>query len=262
MLTFVITPSPLLPLSSLASRPPRRLLASPNFSLAARRTRFARIVPTATGSPTSPPHLKLLYFTSPGRALPIRLALHIGGIEFEDETITTREHFLPLKQSGELPYGQVPVLYVGGDPVPYAQSTAILRYAGKLSGLYHEDPQRAMRVDEVIEAVGDISAKVSKILTVEPEKKEAFVEDLVAKVLPATFGDLDRAVGRASGGAFAVGEGMTIADLMIFNMNSGFSRGLVPGIPKDIVMGYPALARVIESVAAHPKVVEYFEATK
>ena len=37
-----------------------------------------------------------------------------------------------------------------------SQSTAILRFAGKLSGLYPEDPVRALKVDEILDSLVDL----------------------------------------------------------------------------------------------------------
>ena len=92
------------------------------------------------------PALKLTYFNVEGAAEKIRLAFKLGGIEFDDERIE-RANWPALKPSA--PFGQLPLLSIDGKP-PISQSNAILRYAGRLSGLYPEDPLQAMRVDEVI----------------------------------------------------------------------------------------------------------------
>ena len=81
------------------------------------------------------PQLKLSYFDfHGGRAEPIRLALAIGGVAFEDHRFGFPE-FAEVRKT--VPFGQVPVLHVDG--VQVTQSDAILRYAGKLAGLYPTD---------------------------------------------------------------------------------------------------------------------------
>jgi len=85
--------------------------------------------------------IKLTYFGGKGRAEPCRLAFHIGGVAFEDERINF-EQFMALKP--KLPFGTVPAVTV--DNVQSAQSAAILRYAGKLGGLYPADPVQALQV--------------------------------------------------------------------------------------------------------------------
>ena len=71
------------------------------------------------------PQLKLSYFDfHGGRAEPIRLALAIGGIAFEDHRFTFPE-FAEVRKT--VPFGQVPVMHVDG--VQVTQSDAMLRYA-------------------------------------------------------------------------------------------------------------------------------------
>lgn len=48
------------------------------------------------------PKLKLTYFNMPGRAEPVRLALKINGVDFEDNRISGPE-FGALRQSDALP---------------------------------------------------------------------------------------------------------------------------------------------------------------
>lgn len=63
--------------------------------------------------------------------------------------------FAEVKQS--LPSGQLPLLEVEdettGTKKVFDQSNAIMRYVGKLGGLYPSDPVEAMEVDLVIDTV-------------------------------------------------------------------------------------------------------------
>lgn len=78
------------------------------------------------------PQLKLTYFDFHcGRAEPTRLAMHLGGVPFEGHRFTFPE-FADVRKS--TPFGQVPTLHVDGTVV--TQSDAIIRYVGKLAGLY------------------------------------------------------------------------------------------------------------------------------
>ena len=101
------------------------------------------------------PKLKLTYFSGPGgRAEPARLALTIAGIEFEDERIDARDWIAKFKAG--TPAGAVPVLEVEEDGVvtTVTQSSAILRYVGKLTGHYPEDPLTALKVRPVADGTG------------------------------------------------------------------------------------------------------------
>lgn len=101
------------------------------------------------------PKLKLLYFKFKGRAEPVRLALHIAGLPFEDCRLSSEE-FVAIQDT--LPFGQLPVLEVDGELL--AQSVGILHYVGRLTGTYPEDPLAALRCDEIGLSVDDIQAKV------------------------------------------------------------------------------------------------------
>ena len=102
--------------------------------------------------------LELIYFNFPGKADPIRLALHYSGRAFTDhrfkDSDTERAELKALKASGTLKFGQVPALLVktsgkGGTAV-LNQTPAILRFVGKRFGsssnLYPRDEIQASRL--------------------------------------------------------------------------------------------------------------------
>ena len=105
------------------------------------------------------PQLKLNYFDfHGGRAEPVRLALHIGGIAFEDHRFTFPE-FAEFRKT--TPFGQVPTLEVDG--LHLTQCDAMLRYAGKLANLYPTDPLQALLCDEVAYVVEEARSNGSQV---------------------------------------------------------------------------------------------------
>ena len=110
--------------------------------------------------------LKFIYGDIPfWRAEVGRLALYFGNIDFEDIRIT-RDEFLYLKENGKLldgtliPFHQIPCLVV--DDVSIAQTGAIARFCGKLSGLYPEnDSLEAAKIDQFIDFVTDLNVLFS-----------------------------------------------------------------------------------------------------
>src|SRR5450755_1730791 len=124
---------------------------------------------------------RLIYFDAPvSRGEECRLALHLGGVDFEDVRIK-REDWPALKPT--TPYGSVPVLEMPGHP-PLAQSNAILVLVGRLHGLHPQDPFEAARHEAMMCHVEDLRAGVSPTLRIadEAEKKQAR-EALVASFL-------------------------------------------------------------------------------
>jgi len=97
--------------------------------------------------------LKLTYFDfDGGRGEPARLALHIGGIAFEDHRIAGKDW--PAVRD-KAPFLALPTLKVDGRVV--SQSNSINRYVVKPTGLYRRDDLHAFPCDEVMEAVEDLA---------------------------------------------------------------------------------------------------------
>lgn len=97
------------------------------------------------------PHLRLTYLNVKSYGEPIRLALTIAGIPFEDRRVDY-EKVYQLRKEGILPYGQVPMLEIDG--AAYGQSSALLRYVGIRAGLYPNELQ--LQIDGVEAALDDI----------------------------------------------------------------------------------------------------------
>ncbi|DBA02507.1 TPA: hypothetical protein N0F65_010979, partial [Lagenidium giganteum] len=196
------------------------------------------------------PTLKLTYFPAPGRAEPIRLAFHIGGIAFEDERISY-EQLQSRKPS--LPFEQLPVLEVNGEII--SQSLPLLRYAGTLAALYPaNDPLAALRVDEVFGAVDDLSSAWSPSFREQDEvKKMAMRKELAEVTIPKHLSALDRRVSHWNA-AFATGDQLTVADLVIYSTFVMLKSGRMDGVPTSIVDAFSHLMRVYNKVHDHPKV--------
>src|SRR3990167_2497362 len=130
------------------------------------------------------PQLKLTYFDfHGGRGEPARLALHIGGIAFEDHRFAGAD-FAEVRKS--TPLGQVPTLHVDG--VQVTQSDAITRYAGKLAGLYPIDAYQALLCDEVMQAVEDANMKMGPSFSMTGDALKEAREALVKGPLPLYLG--------------------------------------------------------------------------
>jgi prostaglandin-H2 D-isomerase / glutathione transferase len=186
--------------------------------------------------------LTLSYFPFAGRAGAIRDAFRLGGIAFEDKHIG-RDEFRRLKTEGELPYGSLPVLDIGGEtPRRIAQSNAILRYAGRLSGLYPENALEALRVDELLEFGEDISHALSPSMH-EPdmEKKLAMRKAIVEEKIPNWARCLEARLEANGSAAHFVGETLTIADLKLLYGLDSLVSGVLDGVPKTALDPYGKL---------------------
>lgn len=129
---------------------------------------------------------KLYYFNLPGKGEAIRLACAHSAFPLEDIRIT-RDEFIAMKESGKLPFGQVPLLELPSGEC-LSQSAAIMRYigmyyfcdiyetvcviyigclkfvwikllhayVGKKTGMYPEDDVKACLVDGIIDEEIDL----------------------------------------------------------------------------------------------------------
>jgi glutathione S-transferase len=79
--------------------------------------------------------------------------------------------FKEAQAAGTLPMGQLPVLDIeddAGNKKTIPQSAAILRYVGKLTGLYPSDPVEAMEVDVVMDAFEDAQSYIATTIKNNP----------------------------------------------------------------------------------------------
>jgi glutathione S-transferase len=84
--------------------------------------------------------MKLFYFDIAGNGEPIRLIAAQGKLldKFEDVRVSGPTEWPELKTSGKLAFEQLPALQVGDESEMLVQTSAIIRYIGKVSGMYPE----------------------------------------------------------------------------------------------------------------------------
>jgi len=168
------------------------------------------------------PELKLYYFDIKGKGESIRLMCAYSGLKLQDHRFESRDEFKAMKEGSRLPFGQVPMLEVNGK-VAMVQSTAIMRYLGKLSGLYPmKDHVLAQKVDAVMDQATDVFMG-STVLTyglryaivdLSPEAKEKSFAHYNQTVLPDHLKRADRMVGSSATGWMAGTEEPSPADFV------------------------------------------------
>merc|ERR1719273_2482077 len=191
----------------------------------------------------SQPKLKLTYFDTKGRAEITRLALAYGEISYEE--------FASKKPS--LPLGQVPVIEVDGKTYP--QSMALARYAARLSDLYPSDPLEALSVESVMDSLMELFPPMVDIVFIEKheEKKKEKTEKFLGETIPYLLNAVEKMIV----GKYVLGEKITLADLLIFdllaNCLSNFEKyGFKPS-------NWPKLEAIVNAVKHEPKISAYLE---
>lgn len=216
--------------------------------------------------------LKLIYFDLEGKGEPIRLLCAHAGLSLEDHrlSLTDRTEFDALRHSGELAFGQVPVLQVtrAGQSVSLIQTAAILRYIGKIADsslqLYPTHPEAAAMVDAVMDQEADTFAgsRVNKykarfgfspdILT--PDVSAAIASVINATVLPRHLNSLTRIMG--AGRWIAKTAQPSVADFCWAPMLKRIP--VMTGDP-DYMNAYPALKALVDRFYALPAIQTYYQ---
>ena len=209
--------------------------------------------------------IKLIYFDMPfWRAEVARLPLFLSNIEFEDFRITSDDNRY-LKEHGKLkdktviPFRQLPVLVVNGQSI--AQTGAIARICGKVSGMYPDDMIEAARVDQIIDTVTDINEMLNPSMREnDPVIKKKMRAELSNADLPKYFGYLEEILEANNSGWF-VGDEMTIADVAVWSLLGWIAQGVLDDIPTDLPKSFERLTHLYNEISQKPKVQEWKKMT-
>ncbi len=205
------------------------------------------------------PQIKLSYFDfDGGRGEPVRLAMALGNIPFEDHRFPLSDWPLLRDQT---PFHQVPVMEIDGET--FTQTNTMSRYVGKLAGLYPQDPLEAARCDEVMSVIEDILGKVIVTFRIEDEDEKRLARIALAEgPISLYLKRLDEMLTERGGQYFADNR-LTITDLKVFVWIRGLRSGILDHVPADIVETQaPGLVEHFERVNAHPGIVAYYESRK
>eukprot|EP01139_Manchomonas_bermudensis_P020363 Amastigsp_a678595_444.p2 type:complete len:213 gc:universal Amastigsp_a678595_444:657-19(-) len=190
-----------------------------------------------------------------GRGGPVCDALKVGKIPFTFQGVAFPD-WPALKPT--MPTRQLPTMVVNqnGVETKCGQSGAVLRFAGKLAGLYPEDPVDAMKVDMIVDTCEDmmglpwsnpgIKSDDEAVKTAAVAETIAKIEDklaLIESMIPA---------GVSHAAQHCVGHRLTTADLKIRSVADALRTqgwGFAPFLPHGMLDKFPKIAAV-DSVAA------------
>jgi glutathione S-transferase len=197
---------------------------------------------------------KLTYFDfNGGRGEDCRLALHIAGVDFEDDRIQGAAWG---ERKPTVPFNNLPVMEVAGEGVLF-QSNAVLGYIGDKFDMLPSDSFQRARHLALLSATEEMRSQVAPSGSIkDPEEKKAAREALAEGYLTRWGANMDAQIE----GPFVGGSDLSVADLKIFVGASFIKRGGLDHVPADLFDDYPKLSGLLAAVAAHPKVVEWYDA--
>jgi glutathione S-transferase len=198
---------------------------------------------------------KLTYFDfSGGRAEPIRIAFHAAGVEFEDHRISFEEF---MKTRDTMRFRCAPVLDIDGTEV--TQSNSMLRYVGKMAGLYPQDELQALYCDEAMGAVEDLLHQIVRTIGLEGDELKAAREELADGWMATYVKGLGEILARG-GGTYIADNRLTIADLKVYVQVRSLRTGTLDHIPVDLVDKLaPGLVEHEERIGKESIVVAYYD---
>ena len=211
-------------------------------------------------------NVTLIYLDNPFWRIELaRIPLFIGGISFNDKRIPLEEFRSAkgtgfLKDGTKLPFHQIPCLIVDG--VPIAQTGAIARFCGKLSGLYPaEDSISCALIDQFIDFVTDLTN-----LVYIPSNSPLTEDEKIQHRRILAEGELKRKLDMLEDNipasqTWIVGKEMTIADIAIWRGIGWLASDLVAGIPQPYFVDYPKITKIFKNVDKHPKICEWVRKT-
>jgi len=197
---------------------------------------------------------KLIYFDfDGGRGEPVRIALHMAGIDFEDKRISFSE-FGEMRKDWR--FNAVPVLEIDG--VAVTQSNAMCRFVGNMADLYPADNLQALYCDEVMGAIEDLSNRIVQTFGLEGDELRLAREKLADGWLSVYLRGLNELLVRGGGEYFADNQ-LTVADLKAFVQTRWLTAGSLDHIPTDLVQRLaPALVDHQDRVERDPRVAAYY----
>ena len=157
--------------------------------------------------------IKVHYFAGYGKAEAIRMLLAHAKVEYENVHYT-HEGLPEAKASGNLEFGQMPVLEVDGKF--YSQSQSILRLLGKQHGYYPADAYEAWRVDSTLDAINDLTGAFYKVhFCPDEETKKTLLADFMANIFPKWLVVINKRIESNTDHKHIVGDKLTIADFAL-----------------------------------------------
>lgn len=238
--------------------------------------------------PTSikPTSLKLTYFDIEGVAEPVRLALALAGVPFEDVRVKFPD-WPELKP--KTPYGQLPILQIDDNPEVMTQSGAMLRYCGKVftdsanyGSLYPDD--KLYEIEQVIGLVTDLNNAFTPALSIAirpillgyaegfqstdegklrtEQLRTTFCESILPIFL-AYFDDMlqkSQDYNKKNGASdsdnywLVPGTSPTIADCFAVPYLRRYSRGYIDYIPSNCLETHPRVVQYLERFCALPEI--------
>ena len=197
-------------------------------------------------------HYELWYFNARGRAEPIRMMFVVSGTEYEDHRVK-REDWTAVKATGDLPFGQMPVLFVDG--IPIAQTNAIMRYLAKKLDLSGRNDYENAQCLMYAEGIGDFMMKMRPIfMEQDAEEKKKKIVEAQKTFIPEFLTTYTKFYVANENSAWFIGSKMTWADIIIYNTLESLDEQ-----HPEVMSQFPKLNTFMTNFQTVPKIAEWLK---
>ncbi|XP_030041872.1 glutathione S-transferase P [Microcaecilia unicolor] len=194
------------------------------------------------------PDYTIIYFDVRGRMEMVRLLLSDQGQDWKEEVVVF-DSWIQGDLKKKAVFGQLPA-FRDGDFELY-QSNAILRYLGRVHGLYGKNTKEAALIDMVNDGVEDLRVKYLQLVYQNYDDGKA---DYIEK-LPNDLKAFEQLLTKNGGGkGFIVGDQISFADYNLLDILMNH-QVLAPNCLHD----FPMLKAYVARVSARPKIKSFLE---
>jgi len=194
---------------------------------------------------------ELTYFPIRGRVEIPRLILEDAGEEYKIVNVGDGD-MKALKASGDLAFGQVPLLTHGD--LKLVQSNAIIRYLGRHLNRYGQGPRERALIDVAMDGAEDLRQKYLRLIYGDQLADEAKAKYL-DEVARAWFRHFEALLLKNNGGqGYFVGSEISIADYSIYEEVEKHTR-----IFPTLLSEFPLIKGWFTRFEARPNVAAYIK---
>ena len=203
-------------------------------------------------------NIKLVYFDFPFWRVDIcKLALSISSIKFETKKIS-KKFFILNKETEQFPFGQVPVLVVNNRII--AQTSAMIRYCGKISELYPNDIYECAMIDQTIDFANEITNFIiPSIREKDSKRKKEKRKELNEVILPKWLKYLERFYIKNNSSNFFLTKKFTISDIIIWRILLWLTSGKLENINLGLNKNFPNLNNYFKFVNTYKPLINSSE---
>ena len=205
-------------------------------------------------------NIKLIYFNFPFWRVDIcRLSLEIANIKYKN-FVVSKKYFLKNKTQ-EFPFGQLPILIVNNTKI--AQTSAMIRYCGKLADLYPNDPMECALVDQVIDFANDLTYLIAPSIREKNRiKKWTKRKKLNDIILPEWISYLERFFITNNVNNYFVTEKFSVSDLIVWRILLWLTSGKLENIDLRLKKRFPQLNKYFNFMSNNSTVINLKEYSK